>query len=120
MTQVYDRVDAILRQAIASVQDCINANAQGRSLESEVFAMQALAYLESAYAIAPKRTREIIPDFDAKMQAMRHHIDEEKKKQRLKSMVTGDDELDRMARQEASRQEASRQEVSRQEASRQK
>lgn len=95
VTQVYESVDTILRQAMSACQDSMVAQQQGRSLESQVFAMQALAYLESANAVAPKRTRELIPDLDAKIQSMRAIVNEERKRASMSK-----DPIDDFARQQ--------------------
>jgi hypothetical protein len=53
------------------MQESINAQQRGNQLGASVFAMQAFAYLQSAFKIAPKRTVEIVPDVQQRIQDLR-------------------------------------------------
>ncbi len=59
---IYDYVDRLIRAGLKSFENSEGALKQGREAEAHAFAMAALAYLQSALHLAPKRTEQIVPN----------------------------------------------------------
>lgn len=59
---IYAYVDRLIRAGLKSFENSENALKQGRDAEAHAFALAALAYLQSALHLAPKRTEQVVPN----------------------------------------------------------
>jgi len=70
VSYIYSYVDSLLRASQESAQNSELASKQGHTLEASAFAFAALAYLQSAISIAPKRVQSILPNAQEMIQQL--------------------------------------------------
>jgi hypothetical protein len=79
---IYSYVDRLIRAGLKSVANSENAMQQGREAEAHAFALAALAYLQSALHLAPKRTEQVVPNIHSIIEkingippeSLKHHM----------------------------------------------
>lgn len=61
---IYNYVDSLIRAGKTSAENSSVAKQAGRDTEASAFAFAALAYLQSANSLAPRRVKTVLPNID--------------------------------------------------------